>query len=63
MPGSMMGQAFVHQDERRGQVPLGLQFHPGTYQLEARGYAYALPGNPAHRQVVSLARIPLLTQH
>jgi hypothetical protein len=54
---SLPGQAFVHQDERRGQASLGLQSHPGTYLVEARGYAYPLPCNPDHHQVVTLARV------
>lgn len=57
-PSSLPGQAFAHQDERHGQASLGLQSHPGTYRIEARGYAYPLPSNPGHRQVVTLARVP-----
>ena len=57
-PASLIGQAFVHQDERRGRARLGVPFDPATYQLEARGYGYPRPGNPAYRQAVSLARVP-----
>ena len=57
-PTSLPGQAFAHQDERRGRASLGLQSHPSTYLIEARGYAYPLPCNPGHRQVVTLARVP-----
>ena len=39
-PASLIGQAFAHQDERRGRARLGLPFDPATYQLEARGYGY-----------------------
>jgi hypothetical protein len=55
---SLIGQAFTHQDERRGFARLGLPFDPGTYELEARGYAYPLPGKLAYCQALSLARVP-----
>jgi hypothetical protein len=47
-PTSLPGQAFAHQDERRGRASLGLWSHPGTYLIEARGYAYPLPAVGGH---------------
>ncbi len=57
-PASLIGQAFTNQDQRHGRASLGIAFRPGIYELETRGYAYPLPGNPGHRQVVTLAHVP-----
>jgi hypothetical protein len=55
---SLIGQAFTNQDQRRGLASIGVASHDGIYELEARGYAYPLPDNPAHRQAVTLACVP-----
>jgi len=57
-PASLIGRAFTHQDQRHGSASLGVAFHPRIYELEARGYSYPLPNDPAHRQVVTLAHVP-----
>jgi hypothetical protein len=56
---SVIEQAFTSQDERNGTGALGIAFKGGTYAVEARGYAYSLPTDPDHRQVIALARGPL----
>jgi len=56
LDGSVIGDAFTHQDYRAGHGSLGIAFRPGTYEVEARGYGYPLLGNPQHRQVLALAR-------
>ena len=58
-PGSLIGQAFTHQDERHGYRRLGLPFDSSAYQLEARGYSYPREGNHTYRQAISLARASL----
>jgi len=55
-PASLISQAFTHLDQRQDIAPLGITFHNQTCRLQARGYAYPLPGNPHHRQAVTLAR-------
>jgi hypothetical protein len=59
LDGSVIGDAFSHQDHRAGHGSLGIAFRPGNYEVEARGYGYSLPGNPQHRQVLALACGPL----
>ena len=51
----LAGQAFTDQDERRGRTTLGIVDCSQIYEVQARGYAYPLPDNPAYRQVVVLA--------
>ena len=59
LEGSVIGDAFAHQNQRAGHGSLGIAFRVGTYEVEARGYSYPLPGGPEHRQVLALARGPL----
>ena len=54
--GSLVAQAYVHRDQRHGRTGLGVGVGSGLYRVEARGYAYQLPDNPAHQQVVALVR-------
>ena len=58
LPGSVMDQAFVNQDQRAGRGALGIEYRRGIYEVEARGYGYTLPGNPQYRQVLALTRGP-----
>jgi hypothetical protein len=53
-PDSVIAQAFRHQDERQARADIGIVACPGVHKVQARGYAYPLPGNPAHRQVVAI---------
>jgi Zn-dependent peptidase ImmA (M78 family) len=55
-PGSLISQAFTHLDQRQATGRLGITFHNQTCHLQTRGYAYPLPGNPGHRQAVTLAQ-------
>jgi Zn-dependent peptidase ImmA (M78 family) len=56
-PGSLISQAFVHQDHRVGQGGLGIPFRAGVYEIDARGSSY--PPGVGDRRVLALARGPL----
>jgi len=55
-PESLIAQAYSHQDQRHGRIALGIASRPDIYEIQARGYAYPLPGKPGHQQVVALVR-------
>jgi hypothetical protein len=57
--GSLIARAYANQDERAGRGGLGLSSSTGTYDVEARGYGYALLADMEHRQVLTLARGPI----
>jgi hypothetical protein len=59
LEGSVIGEVFAHRDQRAERGSLGIAFHAGTYDVEAREYGYLLPGEFEHRQVLTLARGPL----
>lgn len=56
-PGSLMGQAFLHQDHRAGQGRLGIPFRAGVFEIDASGFSY--PPGAGNRRVLALARGPL----
>lgn len=56
-PSSLIGQTFIDLGKRQAITRLGVAFHTRAYNLQAKGYAYPLPGNPAHKQVVTLAQL------
>jgi hypothetical protein len=53
--GSPISQAFAQLDQRQATAKLNLSLHNQVCWIQARGYAYPLPGNADHRQVVALA--------
>ena len=57
LPGSVIDQAFVNQDQRAGWGPSESNTDE-AFTRSRSGYGYTLPGNPQYRQVLALTRGP-----